>query len=135
MQGHMSGCISAALRFCSPWAASLLIATGVFARPVIIEDLSSFGSPDAAYPDFGGDVAIDGNFALVLATRPLPNPDDPARPRRGQTAFLFRRNGSTWTVVRKLDEYNVIPDLQFPLGVAMRGGIAAAQIGRVDIWE
>ena len=116
-------------------AALLALFTDVRARPVVIEEISSFGTPDAAYTSFGGDVAIDGDFALVLATRPLPNADDPTRPRRGQTAFLFRRAGSTWTVVRKLNEYDVIPDFQFPLGVALRGGIAAAQIGPVDIWE
>jgi len=117
------------------WAASLTLAAGAHARPVVIEDLSSFGTPDAAYTSFAGDVAIDGDYALALATRALPNADDPPRPRRGQTAFLFHRSGTKWTVVRKLDEYNVLPDFQFPLGVAMRGGVAAAQIGPVDIWE
>jgi hypothetical protein len=116
-------------------AALLALSGAVNARPVIIENLSSFGTPDAAYTSFGGDVAIDGLNALVLATRPLPNPDNPARPLRGQTAFLFHLNGTTWTRVRQLDEYDVLPDFQYPLGVAMRNGIAAAQIGPVDIWQ
>lgn len=115
---------------------ALAIVAGVAqARPVVIEELSSFSTPDAAYTGFGSDVAIDGVNALVAATRPLPNPEDPSRPRRGQTAFLFHLAGTTWKMVRRLDEYDIHPDFQFPLGVAMRGGIAAAQIGRVDIWE
>jgi hypothetical protein len=116
-------------------SASLLLAAVGNARPIVIENLTSFSTPDAAYTSFGGDVAIDGDYALVLATRPLPNPDEETRPRRGQTAFIFRRNGNTWTVVRQLNEYDVHPDFHFPLGVAMRGGIAAAQIGPIDIWE
>jgi hypothetical protein len=115
--------------------AWLTLADVAYSRPVVIENLTSFGTPDAAYTSFGGDVAIDGDYALVLATRQLPNPVEPDRPRNGQTAFIFHRNGTTWTMVRRLDEYDVSPDFEFPLGVAMRGGIAAAQIGPVDIWE
>jgi len=132
----MSKRVSSGLRnLLLPGAMLLALCAGAYARPVVIENLSSFGTPDAAYTDFAGSVAIDGVNAIVLATRPLPNPDNPARPRRGQTAFLFHLVGTTWKPVRKLNEYNVIPDFQFPLGVAMRGGIAAAQIGPVDIWE
>src|SRR5438128_12328563 len=90
------------------------------ARPVIIEDLASFGTPDAAYTGFGGDVAIDGVDAVVLATRPIDNPENPLRPRRGQTAYIYHLSGTTWKPVRRLNEYDVIPDFQFPLGVAMR---------------
>jgi len=115
--------------------ALLALVAGVQARPVVIENLSSFRTPDAAYTGFGDSIAIDGVNAIVSATRPLPNPENPARPRRGQTAFVFRLSGTTWTPVRKLNEYDIHPDFQFPLGVAMRGGIAAAQTGRVDIWE
>lgn len=132
----MSGRVSSALRCCILSGMGFLtLATGVQARPVVIESLSSFGTPDAAYPDFAGDVAIDGVNAIVLATRPIANPDDPPRPRRGQTAFLYHLRGTTWQPVRRLNEYDVLPDFQFPLGVAMRGGVAAAQIGRLDIWE
>jgi hypothetical protein len=115
--------------------ASLMFAAVCYARPAVIENLTSFGTPDAAYTSFGGDVAIDGDYALVLATRPLPNPVEEDRPRRGQTAFIFRRRGTAWTVVRRLNEYDIHPDFHFPLGVAMRGGIAAAQTGPIDIWE
>src|SRR6185295_19024033 len=97
--------------------AWLTLAPVAQSRPVVIENLTSFGTPDAAYTSFGADVAIDGDYALVLATRPLPNPVEPELPRRGQTAFIFRRSGATWTMVRKLDEYDVHPDFHFPLGV------------------
>src|SRR5690349_7703544 len=110
----MSGRVSSALRYCIlPVASALALASAAIARPVVIEDLSSFGTPDAAYPDFGGAVAIDGVNAIVLATRPIPNPDNPPRPRRGQTAFLYHLTGTTWQPVRKLNEYNVLPDFQF----------------------
>jgi hypothetical protein len=105
------------------------------ARPVVIENLSTFGAPDPAYTSFGGSVAIDGVNALVVAARPLPNPENPTRPRRGQTAFLFHLSGTTWKLVRRLNEYDIHPDFQFPIGVAMRDGIAVAQIGRLDVWE
>src|SRR3954466_8052024 len=87
-------------------AAAMFTLAGVaHTRPVVIENLSSFGTPDAAYTSFGGDVAIDGDYALVLATRQLPNPADPGRPLAGQTAFIFHRSGTTWALVRKLDEH------------------------------
>jgi len=116
-------------------AAWLVLGATVHARPVVIENLSSFAAPDPAYTDFGGDVAIDGVNAVVLATHPIANPDDPPRPHRAQTAFIFHLSGKTWKPVRKLNEYDIQPDFQFPLGVAMRNGIVAAQIGRMDIWE
>lgn len=132
----MSKRFSSGLRyFVLPLAALAGWSAGAHARPVIIENRSSFGTPDAAYTSFGGDVAIDGTNAVVLATRLIDNPENPFRPRRGQTAFIYHLSGTTWKPVRRLNEYDIIPDFQFPLGVAMRNGILAAQIGRMDIWE
>jgi hypothetical protein len=128
--------VSSGMRYRSIfWAAMLALPAAGQARPVIIENLSSFGTPDPAYTDFGGDVAIDGVNAVVLATHPIAGGDNPLRPYRAQTAFLFHLSGTTWKPVRRLNEYQIHPDFQFPLGVAMRGGIVAAQIGRMDIWE
>jgi hypothetical protein len=117
------------------WAASLAVAAGAYARPVVIENISSFGTPDPAYTSFGGDVAIDGTFALVLATHDVENADNPSRPFQAQTAFMFQRSGTGWRLVRRLNEYVIHPDFQHPPGIAMRGGVAAAQIGPIDIWE
>ncbi|HTU67432.1 MAG TPA: hypothetical protein VMF52_15900 [Steroidobacteraceae bacterium] len=116
-------------------AALLPLAALAAPRPVIIENTGSFATPDPAYTDFARSVAVDGDFALVLATRQIEDPGNSSSPYRGQTAFLYQRSGTGWTVLRKLDEYLDLPDTQYPLGVAMKNGIAAAQIGRIDVWE
>lgn len=112
-----------------------LFASCAWARPVVIENAGSFTTPDPAYTTFGGDVAVDGDYAIVLATRQLADPEGSGDELRGQTAFIYRRGATGWSVVRRLNEYQVLPPNQHPLGVAMRGGIAVAQIGPVDVWE
>ena len=106
---------------------TLGVACAAQARPVIIENLASFGTPDTAYERFGESVAIDGDYALATGSRSAPDPDDPAVSRTFHTAFLLRRNGTNWTVVRRLDEYLENRDFRIPPAVAMQDGLAAVQ--------
>ena len=119
-----------------PRALLALAATGaVYARPVIIENVGSFGTPDSTYVGFGEGVAIDGDYALATASRTEPDPLEPAFSRTFHTAFLFRRNGTLWTSVRRLDEYPEMRDLPIPPAVAMRNGLAAVQTVRMDFYR
>ena len=112
-------------------ARGLALGLGMFgvavARPLVIENVATFGTPDVAYAGFATDVAIDGDYALVTAGRSEPDPDNPGFDRSFQTTFLFRRSGTSWNVVRRLNEYLVDPDFRIPGAVAMKDGIAAVQ--------
>ena len=106
------------------------------ARPVTVEQLSSFGTPDPVYTGFATDVAIDGDYALVTAGRVVHDPSgDPFLDEDFHTAFLFQRSGTSWNLLRRLNEYREDPTFEIPLAVAMQNGIAAVQAHRTDIWE
>jgi hypothetical protein len=106
------------------------------ARPITLEPVSTFGTPDPAYPVFATDVAIDGDYALATASRTVVDPGgDPTLTQDFGTAFMFRLVGTRWTLVRRLQETRQIRTFPIPLAVAMRDGIAAAQTARTDIWK
>jgi hypothetical protein len=107
-------------------AASL--AASAWARPVTLEPVSTFGTPDPAYDGFATDVAVDGDYALATASRSADGQDF-------GTAFMFHRNGTRWELVRRLEETRQIPTFPIPLAVAMQNGLAAVQTARTDIWK
>ena len=109
---------------------ALLCADGARARPITLEPLSSFTSPDSAYAGFASDVALDGDYAIVTASRSLPDLD-----QSFATAFLFQRSGTRWVPVRRLEEYLQDPFFPIPLAVAMQDGLAAVQTVQTDFWE
>ena len=115
---------------------STILAGSLCARPVTLEPVSSFGTPDAAYPGFASDVAIDGDYALVTAGRDVSDPGgEPQLDQHFVTAFLFQRNGAAWTVVRRLNEFRQDNFFPIPAAVAMRDGLAAVQTVETEIWE
>jgi hypothetical protein len=120
-------------------AGAIALGLGMFgvavARPLVIENVATFGSPNGAYTGFATDVAIDGDFALVPASRSEPDPDDPGLNRTFHTAFLFRRSGTSWNVVRRLNEFAEDREFRIPVAVAMKNGIAAVQTVRTEIYE
>ena len=89
-------------------AAALGMLGGAHARPVVIENVSSFSSPNPAYASdgaqtrFADQVGIDGDYAIATGTRRVDDPD--FGPFNVRTAFLFQRNGTGWTLVRQLPE-------------------------------
>jgi hypothetical protein len=109
---------------------SVLCAAAAGARPITLEPLSSFASPDPAYTGFADGVAIDGDYAIVTAGRSVPDLD-----QSFATAFLFQRSGAQWLPVRRLEEYLQDPAFEIPSAVAMQNGIAAVQTVRTDFWE
>ena len=106
------------------------------ARPVTLEPLSTFGTPDPAYDGFATDVAIDGDYALATASRSVEDPGgDPTLRQDFATAFMLHRNGTRWELVRRLEETQQIRTFPIPLAVAMQNGLAAVQTARTDIWK
>jgi len=117
------------------WLGALLAGT-LGARPVTLEPLSTFGTPDPAYDGFAGDVAIDGDYALVTAGRVVPDPGgEPMLDQAFSTAFLFQRSGASWTMVRRLNEHLQDNFFPIPAAVAMRAGLAAVQTVETEIWQ
>jgi len=117
-------------------AAACLLAGTADARPVTLEPLSTFGVPDPAYDNFATDVAVDGDYALATATRTVEDPSgDPTLRQDFATAFMFRRNGTRWDLVRRLLETKQIRTFPITPAVDMHDGLAAAQTARTDIWK
>ena len=113
----------------------LLFAAATHGRPVVIEQTASFGTPDATYTEFATDVALDGDFAIVTAGRSVPDSPEVPGGAKYLSAFLFARTGSSWTAVRRLEEYREDPTFPIPPAVAMRDGIAAVQTVQTDFWQ
>jgi hypothetical protein len=113
----------------------LLFVGAVNARPMVIEQTASFGTPDPLYSTFATDVAIDGDYAIVTAGRFVPSAEGAVEGQNFLTAFLFARSGSRWTPVRRLAEYLEDPTFPIPPAVAMRNGLAAVQTVQTDFWQ
>jgi hypothetical protein len=104
------------------------------ARPIVIEQTSVIETPD---PDFyfGWRVGIDGDDAVVYGTKTIPDPfgNDDTLTR----AFLFHRNGTTWSLVcalaDKLDDNE--GDGANSKGIDMRNGVIAASMQPLHIFE
>jgi hypothetical protein len=117
-------------------AVLAMFAGAAWARPVTVEPLSTFGTPDAAYQGFGVDVAIDGDYAIATAGRYVPDPGgDYMLDENFTTAFLFQRNGTSWNLVRRLEEYRQAPSFDILSEVARQTGIAAVQTVFTARWK
>lgn len=104
------------------------------ARPVVIENVSTISNPNPAlWTEFPMSVAVDGDSAIVTAQRwTYPTPE---LGRVHQTAFLYKRGGSGWTLVRQLEETVVDGGTQNALSVAMKNGIAAVHTTPMTIYQ
>lgn len=80
---------------------------------------------DAGHHDCAGEsVSIDGDTVIVGA--PCYEPDD-----RG-AAYVFERNGSSWTETTRLPGSNLGPGIQFGTSVAVRGNSIAVGAPQAD---
>jgi len=117
------------------WLAAAMAATA-WSRPVTLEPVSSFGTPDPAYTAFATDVALEGDNAVVTAGRVVPDPGgEPMLDQNFATAFVFLRTPTGWTVVRRLNEYRQDNFFPIPVAVAMRAATAVVQTVETEIWQ
>jgi hypothetical protein len=70
------------------------------AGPVEIRETARIANPDASYTSFGSIVAVDGDFAIAVGHKSVPDPD--GNDDTLNTAFLFRYVNGAWTYVRPL---------------------------------
>lgn len=115
-------------------AVLALFAAVCHARPVVIENVSTIENPaPALWTEFAVAVAVDGDDAIVAAQRwTHPTPDTGFI---HQTAFLYRRAGTGWTLVRQLAETVTEGGRQNALSVAMKGGVAVVHTTPMSIYE
>jgi hypothetical protein len=115
--------------------ASLALGGLAHAGPVEIRETSRIRNPDASYTSFGNIVAVDGDFAIVVGHKNVPDPggnDDTLN-----TAFLFRYVNGAWTYVRPLmsDLDHNEGDGANSMGIDMRDGIAALALQPIRVFE
>jgi len=114
------------------WVGMLGVAQ---ARPVFVENVSTIPNPNpAVWQSFPAGVAVDGDYALVGAG--YLDQSNPQQARVHQTAFLYRRSGVGWSLVRQLEETVVDCCLAInTLNVAMRDGVAAVNTTPMKVYE
>lgn len=97
----------------------------VEARPVVIEEAANFTAPDAAlYPDFGYEVATNGQYALTSGFRSEPNGEV-----WHYSALLYRRVNGQWVFERELaHNQHYYDSYSYPVEFAMKGNLAAVEI-------
>src|SRR4051812_33102845 len=105
--------------------AALGVAAFVHAHPLVIEETSRIAPPPGVEA-FSGDVAIDGNEAVALSD--FSSPDESGENFITITsAWLYRRSGTTWTLVGKVGESddNSADDATNHNPIAMKNGVLA----------
>ena len=117
------------------FAAAALIGGVAHARPVTIEETARITDPDPTDEIFGWQVAIDGDFAVGIGYKTIPDPngnDDTLR-----TVYLFHLVNGRWTFVRTLVQSLASNegDGTASHGVDMRNGIIAAAMQPLYIFE
>ena len=113
-------------------AAALCVGGAVQARPVVIEETSTITVPDPTYePFFAWHLALDGEFAVGIGYKGVPNPSEPELGATMRTGFLFRRVNGVWTYLRPLGSSVDYPgrDGSARHGVDMRHGVAVLSFG------
>jgi len=115
--------------------AALGVAALVHAHPLVIEESSRIAPPPGVEA-FWGDVALDGNEAVALS-------DYSYLDESGEnyititSAWLYRRSGTTWTLVGKVGESddNSIDDATNRNPIAMKNGVLALAFEPMYILE
>ncbi len=109
--------------------------TVAHARPVEIRETAQITNPDPSHEVFGWQVALDGDYALGVGYKSLPDPE--ANDDTLRTTFLFRRINGVWTFIRPLlsDVAANERDGSASHGIDMRHGIAALSMEPLQVFE
>ena len=104
-------------------------------RPLVIEESARITPPTSSWRYFGRyGVAIDGDYALVLAERFVVDPNSELGTRREGTAFLYLRSGSAWQHIGRLGGLETLTEWVKP-GLAMKDGVAMIILDAAHIYE
>lgn len=106
-------------------AIALIASAAASARPMIIHQSQTL-QPPAGYYFFGYEVAIDGDWAIVMAATRSATP---ANPQETHDALLYHRVNGQWTLdrtlVRRVSTTYPPRELVYFRSVAMNNGVAA----------
>ena len=106
-------------------ACALVAGTAFAARPMVINQSQTLEPPaGSGYDSFGYEVAIDGDWAIIIAATPSPTPTSP---QQTHDALLYHRVSGQWTpdrVLERLVSTQYGQYVQFD-SVAMSNGVAA----------
>jgi hypothetical protein len=118
-----------------PIAGALCASAILHARPVFLEETARIPNPDPNNYVFGSGVGIDGDNAIVLGYKSIPDPDGNEDTQR--TVFLFRLVNGTWTHVRSLASTLEDNEMDGPeaAGVDLGNGFAALALQPFQIHE
>jgi hypothetical protein len=110
-----------------------LTMAGAFARPVIIGESAVITAPDPALtPNFGGEVATNGEYALISGSL-----EDWRTGELNYYALLYRRINGQWTFQRPLTEtHRYYDSYVYPVNFAMKGNLAGIALSAgFGVWE
>ncbi|HUR21676.1 MAG TPA: hypothetical protein VMZ90_12750, partial [Vicinamibacterales bacterium] len=109
--------------------------TAANARPVYIENVSTIVNPNpTVWTSFPAGMAHNGSYALIGAG--YLDYSDPSNAKVHQTAFLYRRSGKGWTLVRQLAETVTNGDARWNrTNVAMDSRVAVVSTTPYTIYE
>ena len=115
--------------------AALGVAGLVHAHPLVIEESSRI-EPPPGVDFFWGDVALDGNEAVAISNYSYLD-EDGENYITITSAWLYRRSGTTWTLVGKVGESddNSIDDATNLNPIAMKNGVLALAFEPMHILE
>ena len=105
------------------------------AHPLVIEESSRIVPPPGV-DFFWGDVALDGNEAVAISNYSYLD-EDGENYITITSAWLYRRSGTTWTLVRKVGESddNSMDDATNHNPIAMKNGVLALAFEPMYIFE
>ncbi len=114
---------------------ALLAGATCAARPMVIHQSQTLEPPaGAGYYFFGYEVAIEGDWAIIVAATPSPSPGNP---QQTHDALLYHRVNGLWTLDRTLVRRvstDSNPSVHFA-SVAIRNGVAAIGSNPVRIFK
>jgi len=115
--------------------AALGVAGLVHAHPLVIEESSRIAPPPGV-DALTGDVALDGNEAVALSSYSYPD-EGGFDYITITSAWLYRRSGTTWTLVGKVGESddNSADDATNRNPIAMKNGVLALAFEPMYILE
>lgn len=113
---------------------AVVLSADAGAGPLVLEETARLLPPEAGFQFSHGEVAIDGNSAIVVGSRAQPEPNDFLF---DLAAYLFERDAAgNWRFVRKLTERSQTVDTpRFDMTVAMNQGVAAVTSDRLHVFE
>jgi len=106
------------------------------ARPVVVGHSVVLDNPNRTnYPRFGSQVAIDGDYALVMGEG-FVTPPGGGETERHRIVWVFHRSGTAWNLVGPLaPEEAILSGDGFTPAIAMRNGLVVTLLSEPRVYR